>query len=144
MEAKEAHDTEALGKTGICHSCVSPNHYGENCPKDREEIFPREEETRKTPEGSKSDSNSVGNGCGDDSYNEPNQNDQYLVLLEDHEIKGSGPFHSRRRKIITKNLDGLRHKPLKSECMSTRKLFTQGHIDHIRTSSSQRIIKSHH
>ncbi|MBW0539818.1 hypothetical protein O181_079533 [Austropuccinia psidii MF-1] len=66
IEAKEAHDTEALRKTGICHSCLSPNHYGETCHKDREEIFPREEETRKTPEGSKSDSNSVGNGCGDD------------------------------------------------------------------------------
>ncbi|MBW0528703.1 hypothetical protein O181_068418 [Austropuccinia psidii MF-1] len=87
QETKEAHDSDELQKTGICHNCGSPNHYGEHFPKDREEIFPKEEETRKAQEGSESDSNSVGNGCGYDSYSEKNHNYQYLVALEDDETK---------------------------------------------------------
>ncbi|MBW0516358.1 hypothetical protein O181_056073 [Austropuccinia psidii MF-1] len=67
LEAKEAFDSEDE-ITKACHNCGSPNHYADTCPKAREEIFPREDETRKDQEGSESYSNSVRNGCGDASY----------------------------------------------------------------------------
>ncbi|MBW0528459.1 hypothetical protein O181_068174 [Austropuccinia psidii MF-1] len=41
IERKEAHYPEELEKTRTCHRCGSPNHYADNCPKDRKEIFPR-------------------------------------------------------------------------------------------------------
>ncbi|MBW0532239.1 hypothetical protein O181_071954 [Austropuccinia psidii MF-1] len=66
LEANKAHDSEAE-ITNVSHNYGSPNHYADNNSKDREEIFPPEEETIKY-QGSESDSNSVGNGCRDDSY----------------------------------------------------------------------------
>ncbi|MBW0479498.1 hypothetical protein O181_019213 [Austropuccinia psidii MF-1] len=80
LEAKEAHDSDSEITTGF-KNYESPNHYAEIAPKDREEIFEREEETRKDQEGHESDSDSVGNGCGDNSYSEPNPHDEYLVDL---------------------------------------------------------------
>ncbi|MBW0566930.1 hypothetical protein O181_106645 [Austropuccinia psidii MF-1] len=61
LEAKETHDSDSEITTGF-HSYESPNHYAENSPKDREEIFAREEETRKYQEGHESDSVSQGLG----------------------------------------------------------------------------------
>ncbi|MBW0515670.1 hypothetical protein O181_055385 [Austropuccinia psidii MF-1] len=71
LEAKKSHDSESEITTEF-HNCQSPNHYAENSPKDREEIFAREEETRKDKEGHESDTDSVENGCGNNSYSEPN------------------------------------------------------------------------
>ncbi|MBW0550030.1 hypothetical protein O181_089745 [Austropuccinia psidii MF-1] len=71
LEAKETHDSESEITTEF-HNCESPNHYAGSYPKDREETFAREEETRKDQEGHESDSDSVGNGCGNNSYSEPN------------------------------------------------------------------------
>ncbi|MBW0505727.1 hypothetical protein O181_045442 [Austropuccinia psidii MF-1] len=64
LEAKEAHDSDFEITTGS-HNYDSPNYYAENVPKDREKIFSREEDTRKDQDGHESDSDSVGNGCGD-------------------------------------------------------------------------------
>ncbi|MBW0567456.1 hypothetical protein O181_107171 [Austropuccinia psidii MF-1] len=50
LQAKQTHDSESEITRGF-HNCESPNHYAENSPKDREEIFAREEETRKDQEG---------------------------------------------------------------------------------------------
>ncbi|MBW0495765.1 hypothetical protein O181_035480 [Austropuccinia psidii MF-1] len=55
LEAKEIHDSDSEITTGF-HNWESPNHYADNSPKDREEIFAREEETRKDQEGHASDS----------------------------------------------------------------------------------------
>ncbi|MBW0470022.1 hypothetical protein O181_009737 [Austropuccinia psidii MF-1] len=38
LEDKETHDSEYEITTGS-HNCESPNHYADNFPKDREEIF---------------------------------------------------------------------------------------------------------
>ncbi|MBW0588375.1 hypothetical protein O181_128090 [Austropuccinia psidii MF-1] len=110
LEAKETHDSDSEITTGF-QNCESPNHYAENSPKDREEIFAREEETRKDQEGHESDSDSVGNGCGNNSYSEPNPHEEYLVGLKNHGIEEIGSVHSQRRKPMTKHLDGLKHKP---------------------------------
>ncbi|MBW0566087.1 hypothetical protein O181_105802 [Austropuccinia psidii MF-1] len=86
LEAKETHDSESEITTG-CQNCELPNHYTDNSPKDREEIFSREEETRKDQEGPESDSDSVGNGCGNNSYIEPNPHEEYLVEFQSHGIE---------------------------------------------------------
>ncbi|MBW0561550.1 hypothetical protein O181_101265 [Austropuccinia psidii MF-1] len=125
-----------------CHNCGSHNNYADNCPIDREEIFPIEEETRKGREGLSSDSASVRSGCGDDSYSELNPILRYLVYFEDHDRIESAPFHSARRKLLIKQLDGVKHKTTDRESMSTRKL-EQGGIDHTRCSPSHRGGKSH-
>ncbi|MBW0461544.1 hypothetical protein O181_001259 [Austropuccinia psidii MF-1] len=65
LEAKETNDSESEITTGF-HNCESSNYYAENFPKDMEEIFSREEETRKDQEGYESDSDNVGNGFEDD------------------------------------------------------------------------------
>ncbi|MBW0477646.1 hypothetical protein O181_017361 [Austropuccinia psidii MF-1] len=137
---KESYDSESEITTGL-HNCESPNHYSENFPKDREEIFAREEETRKDQEGYEYDSDDVGNGCEDDSYSEKDLNEEYLVEFKNHGTKDIGSFHLKRRKPITKNLDGLKHKPPDREGMTTRKLLAQGHMGH--TSTSKKAGKSH-
>ncbi|MBW0518447.1 hypothetical protein O181_058162 [Austropuccinia psidii MF-1] len=71
LEATETHDSDSEITKGF-HNWESPNHYSDNSPKDREEIFARQEGTRKDKEGHESDSDSVGNGCGYNSYSEPN------------------------------------------------------------------------
>ncbi|MBW0586173.1 hypothetical protein O181_125888 [Austropuccinia psidii MF-1] len=136
LEAKETHDSESEITTGF-HNCESPNHYAENSPKDREEIFPREEETGKDQEGHESDSDSVGNGCGDNSYSEPNPHEEYLVEFKSHGIEEIGSVHSQRRKPMTKHLDGLKHKPPDREGMTTRKLLAQGQMNHANTSKKR-------
>ncbi|MBW0513041.1 hypothetical protein O181_052756 [Austropuccinia psidii MF-1] len=103
LEAKEAHYSEVEMKKE-CHNCGSHNHYSDNCPKDSKEILPKEEKTIKDKEGSEYDSNSVLNGCGDDSYSESNLIEQYLVEFEDHDFMEIRPVHSTRWKLITKNL----------------------------------------
>ncbi|MBW0533683.1 hypothetical protein O181_073398 [Austropuccinia psidii MF-1] len=69
VEDKETHYPEAEITTGY-HNCGSPNHYADNFPKYREGIFEREKETSKDQEGHESDSDSVGNGCGNNPYSE--------------------------------------------------------------------------
>ncbi|MBW0532240.1 hypothetical protein O181_071955 [Austropuccinia psidii MF-1] len=110
LEAKETHHSESEITTGF-HSCESPNHYADNSPKEREEIFAREEETRNDQEGHESDSDSVGNGCAKNSYSEPNPHEEYLVEFKNHGTEEIGSVHSKRRKTMTKHLDGLNHKP---------------------------------
>ncbi|MBW0530779.1 hypothetical protein O181_070494 [Austropuccinia psidii MF-1] len=97
LEAKEAHDSEYEITTRF-HSFESPNHYAENPPKDREEIFASQEETRKDQECHESDSDSVGNGCGNNSYSESNPHEEYLVDFENHGTEKIGAVHSKRRK----------------------------------------------
>ncbi|MBW0505462.1 hypothetical protein O181_045177 [Austropuccinia psidii MF-1] len=80
LEAKETHDAESEITTGF-NSCESPNHYSDNSPKDREEIFAREEVTRKDQERHESDPDSVGNGCGNNPYSEPSPHEEYLGNL---------------------------------------------------------------
>ncbi|MBW0556746.1 hypothetical protein O181_096461 [Austropuccinia psidii MF-1] len=128
LEAKETHDSGSGISTGF-HNCESPNHYAENSPKDREEIFSREEETRKDQEGDESNYNSVGNGCGNNSYSEPNPHEEYFVELKSHGTEEIGSVHSKRRKPMTKHLDGLKHKPPDREGITTRKLLAQGHMN---------------
>ncbi|MBW0553665.1 hypothetical protein O181_093380 [Austropuccinia psidii MF-1] len=123
------------------HNCESPNHYADNSSKNREEIFAREEETRKDQEGLESDSDSVGNGCGNNSYSEPNPHEEYLVEFKNHGTEEIGSAHSTRRKPMTKNLDGLKHKPPDREGMTTRKLLAQGHMSH--TNKTKKKGKSH-
>ncbi|MBW0483219.1 hypothetical protein O181_022934 [Austropuccinia psidii MF-1] len=83
MEAKEIHYSASEITAGF-HNYESFNHYEDNSPKDRKEIFAREEETRKDQEGHESDSDSVGNGCGDNSYSAPNPHEEYLVEIKNH------------------------------------------------------------
>ncbi|MBW0578134.1 hypothetical protein O181_117849 [Austropuccinia psidii MF-1] len=78
LEAKETHYSESEITTGF-HNCESPNNYAESFPKDREEIFSREKETRKNQGVHESDSDCVGKGCGNNSYSEPNANEENLV-----------------------------------------------------------------
>ncbi|MBW0569523.1 hypothetical protein O181_109238 [Austropuccinia psidii MF-1] len=132
LEAKERHDSDSEIKTGF-HKWESPNYYADNSTKDREEIFSREKETRKDQEGHEFDSDSVGNDCGNNSYSEPNPHEEYLVEFENHGAKEIGSVHSTRRKPMTKHLDGLKHKPPDREGMTTRKLLTQGQMNHANT-----------
>ncbi|MBW0552841.1 hypothetical protein O181_092556 [Austropuccinia psidii MF-1] len=122
LGAKETHDPETEITTGF-HNCESSNHYADNSPKDREEIFAREEETRKDREGNESDCDSVGNGCGNNSYSEPNPHEEYLVEFKNYGTKEIGSVYLKRRKPITKDLDGLKNKPPEREGMTTRKLL---------------------
>ncbi|MBW0586753.1 hypothetical protein O181_126468, partial [Austropuccinia psidii MF-1] len=140
LQAKETHDSESEITTGF-QNCESPNHYAENSPKDREEIFAREGETRKDQEGYESDSDSVGNGCGDKSYSEASPHEEYLVEFKNHERKEIGSVHSERRKQMTKHLDGLKHKPPDRGGMTTIKLLAQVQMNHANT--SKRRGKSH-
>ncbi|MBW0593629.1 hypothetical protein O181_133344 [Austropuccinia psidii MF-1] len=140
LEAKETHDSESEITKGF-QNCESPNHYAGNSLKGREELFSREEETRKDQECHESDSDSVGNGCEDNSYTEPNPHQEYLVEFNNHAIEEIGSVHSQRRKPMTKHLDGLKHKPPDREGMTTRKLLAQGHISH--TNTSKKTGKSH-
>ncbi|MBW0510209.1 hypothetical protein O181_049924 [Austropuccinia psidii MF-1] len=72
LERKEAHYPAELEKTRTCHRCGSPNQYEDNCPKDRKQIFPREEETRKYQEGYEYCRDSMGNGFRDShTVNQP-------------------------------------------------------------------------
>ncbi|MBW0544121.1 hypothetical protein O181_083836 [Austropuccinia psidii MF-1] len=127
LEEKETHDSESDITTGS-HYCESPNHYAENFPKDREDIFQREKDTRKDQEGHSSDSDSVGNGC------EPNPNVEYFVGSKNHGAKEIGSVHLKRRKPMTKNLDGLKHQPPDKEGMTTKTLLAQDHMNHTSTS----------
>ncbi|MBW0507838.1 hypothetical protein O181_047553 [Austropuccinia psidii MF-1] len=61
LEAIETHDSESEITTGF-HNWESPNHYADNSPKDREDMFFREEETREDQEAHEPDSDSLGNG----------------------------------------------------------------------------------
>ncbi|MBW0516438.1 hypothetical protein O181_056153 [Austropuccinia psidii MF-1] len=140
LEAKETHDSESEIKTGF-KKCESPNHYAENSPKEREEIFAREEEKRKDQEGHESDSVSVWNGCGNNSDSETNHHEEYLVEFKNHGTKEIGSVQSKRRKPMTKHLDGLKHKPPDREGMPSRKLLAQGHMCH--TDTSKKTGKSH-
>ncbi|MBW0541514.1 hypothetical protein O181_081229, partial [Austropuccinia psidii MF-1] len=99
-----------------------------------EEIFAREEETRKDKEGYEYDSDDVGNGCEDDSYSEPNAKEEYLGEFNNHGAKEIGSVHLKRRNPMTKHLDGLKHKPPDKEGITTRKLLAQGHMSHTSTS----------
>ncbi|MBW0589052.1 hypothetical protein O181_128767 [Austropuccinia psidii MF-1] len=136
LEAKETHDSDSEITTGF-HNCESHNHYAENSPKDREEIFAREEETTKDQEGHESDSDSVGNDCGNNSYSEPNPHEEYLVEFKSDVTKEIGLVHSRSRKPMTKHLDGLKHKPPDREGMTTRMLLAQGQMNHANTSKKR-------
>ncbi|MBW0537574.1 hypothetical protein O181_077289 [Austropuccinia psidii MF-1] len=136
LEAKEAHDSDSEITTGF-HNWESPNHYADNSPKDRGQIFAREEETRKDQEGPESDSDSVGNGCGKNSYSEPNPHEEYLVEFKNHETEEIGSVHSKRRKPMTKHPDGLKYKPPDREGMTTRKWLAQGHMSHTNTSNNK-------
>ncbi|MBW0528453.1 hypothetical protein O181_068168 [Austropuccinia psidii MF-1] len=140
LEAKETHDSESE-ITIEFDNCESPNHYADNFPKNREEILEREKETRKDQEGHESDSDSVSDGCGNDSYSEPNPNEEYLVEFKSHGTKEIGSVHLKRRKPMTKHLDGLKHKPPDREDMTTIKLLAQGHMSH--TSNLKKTGKSH-
>ncbi|MBW0496536.1 hypothetical protein O181_036251 [Austropuccinia psidii MF-1] len=122
-------------------NCESPNHYAANSLKDREEIFAREQGTRKDQEGHESDYDSVGVGCGNNSYSEPNPHEEYLVEFKNHGSEEIGSVHSKRRKPVTKNLDGLKYKPPDRASMTTRKLLDQGHMYH--TNTSKNTGKSH-
>ncbi|MBW0527268.1 hypothetical protein O181_066983 [Austropuccinia psidii MF-1] len=82
LETIDTHYSESEITTGF-HKCESPNHYADNSPKDMEEIFAREEETRKE-QGHESDSVGVGNGCGNNSYSEPTPHEEYLVEFKNH------------------------------------------------------------
>ncbi|MBW0534439.1 hypothetical protein O181_074154 [Austropuccinia psidii MF-1] len=128
LEAIEAHDSESEIKTGF-HNRESPNNHANNSPKNREEIFAKEEQTRKDQEGHESGSDSVGNDCGNNSYSEPNSYEEYLVEFKNHGAKEIGSVHSGRRKPMTKHLNGLKHKPPDREGMTTRKLLAQGQIN---------------
>ncbi|MBW0495435.1 hypothetical protein O181_035150 [Austropuccinia psidii MF-1] len=121
LEAKETHDSESEITTGF-YNCESPNHYAENSPKDREEILARKEQARKDQDGHESNSDSVGNGCGNNLYSETNPHEGYLVEFKNHGAEEIGSVHSKRRKPMTKRLDGLKHKPPDREGMTTRKL----------------------
>ncbi|MBW0521278.1 hypothetical protein O181_060993 [Austropuccinia psidii MF-1] len=132
LEPKETHDSESEITTGF-QNCESPNHNADNFPKDREEISARGEEIRKDQEGHESDSDSVGNDCGNNSYSEPNLNEEYLVEFN-HGTKEIGSFHFKRRKTMTKHLDGLKHKPPDRGSVTTRTLLDQGHMNHPSTS----------
>ncbi|MBW0464375.1 hypothetical protein O181_004090 [Austropuccinia psidii MF-1] len=140
MEAKESYDSESEITTGF-YNCESPNHYADNCPKESEEIFAREKETRKDQECYESDSDNVGNSCEDDSYSEPNPNEEYLVKFKNNGKKEIGSVHLKRRKPMTKHLDGLKHKPPDREGMTTRNWLSQGHMSHTKT--SKKTGKSH-
>ncbi|MBW0543666.1 hypothetical protein O181_083381 [Austropuccinia psidii MF-1] len=140
LEAKETHDSESEMKTGF-HNRDSLNHCADNFTKDREEIFSREKETRKDQEGHESDSDSVGNGCGKNSYSETNPNEEYLVEFKNHSAKEIGSVYLKRRKSMTKLLEGLKHKPADREGMDTSKVLAQGHMSH--TSTSKKTGKSH-
>ncbi|MBW0509008.1 hypothetical protein O181_048723 [Austropuccinia psidii MF-1] len=133
---------EVMIRTSIgFHNCESPNYYADNSPKDREEIFSREQETRKDQEGHEPDSDSVGNGCGNNPYSEPNPHEEHLVEFMNHGREEIGPVHSKRRKPMTKHPDGLKHKPPDSEVMTTRELLAQGHMSH--TDTSKKTGQSH-
>ncbi|MBW0498872.1 hypothetical protein O181_038587 [Austropuccinia psidii MF-1] len=134
LEAKETHDSDSEITTGF-HNWESPNHYEDNSPKDREEIFASKEETRRDQEGPESDSDSVGNGCGNNSYSKPNPHEEYFVESKNLGTEEIGPVHSKRRKPMTKHVDGLKHKPPDREGMTTRKLLAQGHMNHTNTSN---------
>ncbi|MBW0504793.1 hypothetical protein O181_044508 [Austropuccinia psidii MF-1] len=140
LEAKETHYSESEITTGF-HNCESTNHYAENFPKDREKIFVRGEEKRKDQEGHESDSDSVGNGCLNNSYSEPNPHEEFLVEFKNHGREEMGSVHCKRRKPMTKHLDGLKHKPLDREDMTTTRLFAQGHMNN--TDTSKKTGKSH-
>ncbi|MBW0561125.1 hypothetical protein O181_100840 [Austropuccinia psidii MF-1] len=116
------------------HNCESPNHYSDNSPKYREEIVSREDEKRKDQEGHESESDSVGNDCGKNSYNKPNPHEEYLVEFKSYGTEEIGSIHSKKRKPMTKHLDGLEHKPPDREGMTTRNLLAQGHMNHTNTS----------
>ncbi|MBW0548727.1 hypothetical protein O181_088442 [Austropuccinia psidii MF-1] len=116
-------------------------HSTDNSPKDREEIVSREEETRKDQEGHESDSDSVGKGCGNNSYSEPNPHEENLVEFKNHGTEETGSVNSKSRKPMTKQLDGLKHKPPEREGMTTIKLLAQGHMNH--TNTSKKTGKSH-
>ncbi|MBW0498720.1 hypothetical protein O181_038435 [Austropuccinia psidii MF-1] len=86
LEAKQTHDSECEITTGF-HSCESTNHYSDNLPKDSEEIFEREKETRKDQEGHEYESDSEGNCFLNNSYSEPNSNEEYFVDYKNHGAK---------------------------------------------------------
>ncbi|MBW0540192.1 hypothetical protein O181_079907 [Austropuccinia psidii MF-1] len=140
LETKEAHDSESEITTGS-HNCESPNHYADNLPKYMEEKYEREKETRKEQEGHESDSYSVWNGCVNNSYSEPNTNEEYLVEFKNHVEKEICSVHLQKRKPMTKHLDGLKHQPPDKEGMTTRKLLAQGHMNN--TSASKKTGKYH-
>ncbi|MBW0518820.1 hypothetical protein O181_058535 [Austropuccinia psidii MF-1] len=121
LEAKETHDSESEIATAFKNG-ESPNHYADNFPKGGKRYF-QEEQMRKYQEINESDSDRVGNGCVNDSYIEPNTNDSIYL---------------NRRKLITKHLDSLRHKPPEKKSISTGELFSQGYMNHNRPSTSKR------
>ncbi|MBW0557999.1 hypothetical protein O181_097714 [Austropuccinia psidii MF-1] len=136
LEEKETHDSESEITTGS-HNCESPNHYADNFPKDREKILEREKETRNDQEGHESDSDSVGDSCGNNSYSEPHPNEEDLVEFKNHKKKEIGSVQLKRRKPMTKHLDDLKHKPPDKEGMTTRKLLAQVHMNHTSTSKKK-------
>ncbi|MBW0553559.1 hypothetical protein O181_093274 [Austropuccinia psidii MF-1] len=136
LEANKTNDSDSEITTRF-HNLESLNPYADNSPKDRGEMFSREEETTEDQEGHESDSDSVGNGCGNNSYSEPNPHEEYLVEFKNHGIEEIGSVHSQRRKPMTKHLDGLKHKPPDREGMTTRKLLAQGQMNHANTSKKR-------
>ncbi|MBW0537077.1 hypothetical protein O181_076792 [Austropuccinia psidii MF-1] len=140
LEAKETHDSESKIITGF-QNCESPYHYAGKFTKYRKEIFERDKELIKDQKGHESDSDIVENGCGNKSYSEPSPNEEYLVKFKSHGTKEIGSVHLKRRKTMTKHLDGLKHKQPEREGMTTRKLLAQGHMKH--TSTSRKAGKSH-
>ncbi|MBW0487339.1 hypothetical protein O181_027054 [Austropuccinia psidii MF-1] len=134
LEAKDTHDSESEILTGF-HNCESPNHYSDSFPKGREEIFEREKETRRDQEGPESDSDIVGNGCGNNSCSEPKPNEDYFVEFKNHGKKEIGSVHLKISKTMTKNLDGLKHTPPERKGMTTRNWLAQGQMNHTSTST---------
>ncbi|MBW0476150.1 hypothetical protein O181_015865 [Austropuccinia psidii MF-1] len=88
----------------------------------------REKPTLEDKKGQESDYDSVGNGC------EHNPNKKNLVEFKNNGTNQIGLVHLKRRKPMTKHLDGLKHKPPDREDMTTRKLLAQGHINNTRAS----------
>ncbi|MBW0540779.1 hypothetical protein O181_080494 [Austropuccinia psidii MF-1] len=140
LEATETHDSESK-ITKVFHNSESPNHCSEIFPKDREDIFAIEKETRKDQEGHQSDCDSVINGCGNNSYSRPNPNEEYFVEFKIHGTKELGSVHLKRRKPMAKHLDGLKCKPPDWGGMTTRKLLAEGHMN--QTSTSKKTGNSH-
>ncbi|MBW0560679.1 hypothetical protein O181_100394 [Austropuccinia psidii MF-1] len=117
--AQKTHESDSEISTGF-KSCESTNQYAERTPKHREEIFARKEESHE------SDSDSVVNGCGNESYSETSPNEEYLVDFKSHERNKTGSINLNKRKPMTKNLDGLKCKPPDSHRLPNGKLLSQG------------------
>ncbi|MBW0485367.1 hypothetical protein O181_025082 [Austropuccinia psidii MF-1] len=70
-------------------------------------------------------------------HSEPNPHEEYLGEFKNPGTEEIGSVHSKRRKPMTKHLDGLKNKPPDREGMTTRKLLAQGHMNPYNTSKKK-------